>query len=65
MTGGYKPFTPKGTKSKHHGQLCRQEEAGDSSWLSLLGSGTATFAVRSSGCLEVSMVTSFSAGILI
>lgn len=28
MIGKYKPFTPRGTKSKHHSWLCRQEGDG-------------------------------------
>lgn len=32
VIGKYKPFIPRGTKSKHHGWLCRQEE-GDGSRL--------------------------------
>lgn len=38
--------------------------AGCPCW-ALLGSGIATFAARSSSCLGVSMVISFSAGVLI
>lgn len=47
------------------GQRCPQEEAGDSSQLSLLGSRQPQSSATSNGYLGVSMVTSFSAGILI
>lgn len=70
VIGKYKPFTPRGTKGKHHGWLCRQEEGDDSrlfifpAWL--IHSRQPHLQPRAaSSCLGASMVTSFSADNLI
>lgn len=59
MAGRYKPFTPRGTRSQHPGQ----EGAGDSGRCARLAPHSHIFS-HERWLSGVSMVTSFSAGIL-